>query len=146
MTGAPVRTQSIHELFAHIGFRDYRNADGDLVVELPVAPHVVNTNGGLQGGLLATLVDIAAGRLAIADMPPDVSVVTSDLAIRYLRPVKAGAARATARIAYSGKRSMVMQVDIVALPDEQLCAIATVSFTTIQRGTNHSNGTGTENG
>jgi acyl-coenzyme A thioesterase PaaI-like protein len=96
MTGAPAATQSIHELFAHIGFRDYRNADGDLVVELPVAPHVVNTNGGLQGGLLATLVDIAAGRLAIADMPPDVSVVTS----RRARPARPRESRT------SGKRSI----------------------------------------
>jgi hypothetical protein len=31
-------TQSIFELFEHICFRDYRNDDGDLVVELPVAP------------------------------------------------------------------------------------------------------------
>src|ERR1700759_3280386 len=143
MTETPTRTQSIHDLFTHIGFRDYRNADGDLVVELPVAPHVVNTNGGLQGGLLATLVDIAAGRLAIADLPPDISVVTSDLSIRYLRPIKAGAARATARIAYSGKRSMVMQVEIVGVGDEELCAIATVSFTKIYRDTGHGNTTGT---
>lgn len=145
MTGASVRPQSIHELFTHIGFRDYRNPGGDLVVELPVAPHVVNTNGGLQGGLLATLVDIAAGRLAIADLPPGISVVTSDLSVRYLRAVEAGGARATARVAYSGKRSMVMQVDIVSLPDEELCAIATVSFTKIHRGTGRGNGTGTEN-
>lgn len=146
MTDTPVQPRSINELFTHIGFRDHRNADGDLVVELPVAPHVVNTNGGLQGGLLATLVDIAAGRLAIADMPPDVSVVTSDLSIRYLRPITTGGARATARIAYSGKRSMVMQVDIVGLPDERLCAIATVSLTKIHRGTAHGNGNGNGNG
>lgn len=126
-------TQSIYELFQHIGFRDYRNADGDLVVELPVAPHVVNTNGGLQGGLIATLVDIAAGKLAIEDLPPEISVVTSDLSVRYLRPITTGAARAIARIVYSGKRSVVMQVDITSLPDEELAAIATVSFATIRR-------------
>jgi hypothetical protein len=41
-----------------------------------------------------------------------------------------------------------MQVDIVGLPDEELCAIDTVSFTKIHRGTDHDhgNGTGTENG
>jgi uncharacterized protein (TIGR00369 family) len=126
-------TESIYELFQHIGFRDYRNAAGDLVVELPVAPHVVNTNGGLQGGLIATLVDIAAGKLAIEDLPPEISVVTSDLSVRYLRPIKTGAARGIARIVYSGKRSVVMQVDITSLPDEQLAAIATVSFATIRR-------------
>ena len=87
--------QSIYELFQTIGFHDYRNDDGDLVVELPVAPHVMNTNGGLQGGLLATLVDIAAGRLAMEVITPDVSVVTSDLSVPYLRPIKAGGARAT---------------------------------------------------
>jgi acyl-coenzyme A thioesterase PaaI-like protein len=80
--------RSIYELFQSIGFRDYHNDHGDVVVELPVAPHVVNTNGGLQGGLLATLVDIAAGKLAIEAIPPDVSVVTSDLSVRYLRPVR----------------------------------------------------------
>jgi uncharacterized protein (TIGR00369 family) len=125
--------QSIFELFQTIGFRDYRNADGELVVELPVAPHVLNTNGGLQGGLLATLVDVAAGKLALEVISPETSVVTSDLSVRYLRPIKTGAARATARIVYSGKRSLVMQVDIVGLPDEELTAIATVSFATVRR-------------
>jgi uncharacterized protein (TIGR00369 family) len=133
MTESSIETRSIHDLFTDIGFRAYRNDDGDLVVELPVAPHVVNTNGGLQGGLLATLVDIAAGKLAIEDLPPETSVVTSDLSVRYLRPIKAGAARATARFVYSGKRSMVMQVDIVGLPDGDLAAIATVNFAVIRR-------------
>jgi uncharacterized protein (TIGR00369 family) len=126
-------TESIFELFQAIGFRDYRNTDGELVVELPVAPHVMNTNGGLQGGLLATLVDIAAGKLALEVISPETSVVTSDLSVRYLRPIKTGAARATARIVYSGKRSLVMQVDIVGLPDEELAAIATVTFATVRR-------------
>jgi acyl-coenzyme A thioesterase PaaI-like protein len=107
VTESSFKTQSIFELFDHIGFRDYRNADGDLV-------------------------DIAAGMLAIDDLPPDISVVTSDLSVRYLRPIKTGAARAIARIAYSGKRSVVMQVDIVGLPDEELAAIATVSFATVR--------------
>lgn len=131
MTAA--QPQSIYETFQMIGFRDYRRDDGAVVVELPVAPHVKNTNGGLQGGLLATLVDIAAGRLAVEVIPPELSVVTSELSIRYLRPIKSGAARATARIVYSGKRSLVMQVDIVTLPDEELAAIATVSFATVRR-------------
>lgn len=167
MTGQTFEPTSLHQLFDSIGFRDRRNADGDLVIELPVAPHVVNTNGGLQGGLLATLVDIAAGRCALEVLPPDVSVVTSDLSVRYLRPIKAGIAKATARIVYSGKRSLVMQVDIVTAPgreeqsntcgreeqlstcgreeqsntgpdgearaDDELAAIATVSFATIRR-------------
>lgn len=126
-------TETIHDLFEHIGYRTSRTADGDLTVELPVASHVINTNGGLQGGLLATLVDIVAGQRALEVIPPNTSVVTSDLSVRYLRPVTSGAARATARIVYSGKRSLVMQVDIESLPDEDLAAVATVSFATITK-------------
>jgi uncharacterized protein (TIGR00369 family) len=93
---------------------------------------VINTNGGLQGGLLATLVDTAAGKLAMRRLPPGHSVVTSDLNLRYLRPVTAGAARAVARIVHAGKRSMVIQVDIFTVPDNDLAVVATVSFAKIQ--------------
>jgi len=41
--------------------------------------------------------------------------------------------RATARIAHSGRRSLIMQVDIISLPGEELAAIATVSFATVRR-------------
>ncbi|TMS47124.1 PaaI family thioesterase [Mycobacterium sp. DBP42] len=125
-------TTNIFELFELIGYRDAPGSDDEAVVELPVAPHVVNTNGGLQGGLLATLVDTAAGKLAMRGLPPGHSVVTSDLNLRYLRPVTAGAARAVARIVHTGKRSMVIQVDIFTVPDNDLAVVATVSFAKIQ--------------
>ncbi|MDF3338735.1 PaaI family thioesterase [Mycolicibacterium septicum] len=125
-------TTNIFELFELIGYRDAPGSDDEAVVELPVAPHVVNTNGGLQGGLLATLVDTAAGKLAMRQLPPGHSVVTSDLNLRYLRPVTDGAARAVARIVHAGKRSMVIQVDIFTVPDNDLAVVATVSFAKIQ--------------
>ncbi|MFV8053084.1 PaaI family thioesterase [Mycobacterium sp. 48b] len=125
-------TTNIFELFELIGYRDAPGTDDEAVVELPVAPHVINTNGGLQGGLLATLVDTAAGKLAMRRLPPGHSVVTSDLNLRYLRPVTDGAARAVARIVHAGKRSMVIQVDIFTVPDNDLAVVATVSFAKIQ--------------
>jgi uncharacterized protein (TIGR00369 family) len=124
-------TQNIFELFELIGYRVGEGSGDEVVMELPVAPHVVNTNGGLQGGLLATLVDAAAGRLAMRQLAPGESVATSDLNLRYLRPILTGAAQATARIVHSGRRSMVIQVDIRAMPADDLAVIATVSFATI---------------
>jgi uncharacterized protein (TIGR00369 family) len=126
-------TQNLFELFELIGYRMGEGSDDEVVMELPVAPHVVNTNGGLQGGLLATLVDSAAGRLAMRQLTPGESVATSDMNLRYLRPILTGSARATARIMHCGKRSMVIQVDITAMPAGDLAAIATVSFATIPR-------------
>ena len=122
---------NIFELFTLIGYRDAPGSDDTVIVELPVADHVVNTNGGLQGGLLATLVDTAAGKLAMRHVPSGHSVVTSDLSLRYLRPITAGAARAVARMVHSGKRSMVIQVEITAAPGDDLAVIATVSFAKI---------------
>ncbi|WKG05428.1 PaaI family thioesterase [Mycolicibacterium sp. HK-90] len=124
-------TTNIFELFDLIGYRDAPGSDDEAVVELPVAPHVVNTNGGLQGGLLATLVDTAAGKLAMRQLPPGHSVATSDLNLRYLRPVTVGSARAVARLVHNGKRSMVIQVDIFTVPGDDLAVVATVSFAKI---------------
>lgn len=123
--------QNIFELFDQIGFRKVAASDTEVVMELPVEPHVINTNGGLQGGLLATLVDAAAGHLAMRQLGPGESVATSDINLRYLRPITNGSALATARVVHCGRRSMVIQVDILAMPGEQLAVTATVNFATI---------------
>jgi uncharacterized protein (TIGR00369 family) len=124
-------TQNIVELFDLIGYRRLDSSDDEVVMELPVAPHVVNTNGGLQGGLLATLVDAAAGGLAVRRLGAGESVATADLHLRYLRPIVTGSARATARIMHCGKRSMVVEVEIVAMPAGDLAVMATVGFAII---------------
>lgn len=126
-----IAAQNIVELFDQIGYRKVTGSDDEVVMELPVAPHVVNTNGGLQGGLLATLVDAAAGHLAMRQLGPGESVATSDINLRYLRPIKDGSALATARVVHCGKRSMVIQVDILAMPAEHLAVTATVNFAMI---------------
>jgi uncharacterized protein (TIGR00369 family) len=125
--------QSVVELFDQIGFRHTVVTDELVVTELDVAPHSINTNGAVQGGLLATLVDIAAGLLAVRQAPTGQTAVTSDLNLRYLRAITAGAARATARLVHSGRRSMVVQVEVTCAADDQLAAIATVSFATIPK-------------
>lgn len=126
---------AIGELLDHIGFRKEYDADGHSVWELPVAPHVVNTSGGLQGGLIATLADIAAGTLALENRPPNGGVVTSDLSVRYFRAITAGAARAVTRVVHAGKRSIVVQVEVRGLPDNELAALATVNFATVDFAT-----------
>ncbi|MFI5717736.1 hypothetical protein [Nocardia sp. NPDC051750] len=64
--------EGIGDLPDRIGFRKTADPDG-VVRELPVAPHAVN----LTGGLLATLVDIAAGTAALEQRPPGGGVMTA---------------------------------------------------------------------
>lgn len=126
MTAAP----SVVELFSHIGFRTVGpTADGGQVVELDAADHVVNLRGGIQGGLLATLIDVAAGQLAVREAGAGTGVVTSDLTIRYLRPVTEGTARAVARVVHRGRRGTVIQVDVIASTTDRVAVTATASFT-----------------
>ncbi|MGI5217843.1 PaaI family thioesterase [Nocardia sp. CA-290969] len=127
-------TQAIGDLFDHIGFRKEPDETGVETWELPVAPHVVNTSGGLQGGLIATLVDIAAGTLALESLPAG-GVVTSDLNVRYFRAVTTGTARTVSTIVHDGKRSIVVQVEVRNMPEDHLAALATVSFAKVGHNT-----------
>jgi len=53
-------------LLQQLQLRDVEAAGADLAVELTVDSRVTNPRGALQGGLLATLVDIVAGRAVLA--------------------------------------------------------------------------------
>ncbi|MEV5652014.1 PaaI family thioesterase [Nocardia sp. NPDC052254] len=131
-TTRPASTEQITAFMDYIGFRSTLDADGTRIWELPVAPHVVNTSGGLQGGLIATLVDVAAGTVALQQRPSGSGVVTSDLHVRYFRAVTAGAAQARTRIVHSGRRSVVVEVEVVQPGCERPVALATVSFATVE--------------
>jgi uncharacterized protein (TIGR00369 family) len=123
--------RSLRELFEQLGLREVPASDGSVVMEMPVDEQVTNTAGGLQGGLIATMADVTAGQLASRSTPFGNGIATTDLFIRYLRPIKVGPARAVARILRTGKRSVVVQVDIYRGNDDQIGATATVNFAAV---------------
>lgn len=126
-------TPSLGELFAQIGMRPGIH-NGEFAMTMPVSPNVVNTSGALQGGLIATLVDVAGGQFGLDFLQQGTTMTTSDLFVRYLRPIRQGAARAVPRMLRAGRRAMVMQVDIYGDGDE-LAATATVNFAIINGAT-----------
>jgi uncharacterized protein (TIGR00369 family) len=123
-------TPSLSELFAQIGMRPGTRG-GEFAMTMPVSPQVINTSGALQGGLIATLVDVAAGQFGLDYLQPGTTMTTADLFVRYLRPIKQGAAFAVPRMLRSGRRAMVMQIDIYSDGDDELVATATVNFAVI---------------
>ncbi|RFZ56456.1 TetR family transcriptional regulator [Mycobacterium liflandii] len=124
---------SLTELFAQIGMRQEPSHDDGFAMTMPVSPQVVNTSGALQGGLIATLADVAGGQLGLQYLPPGAAMTTADLFIRYLRPIRQGAARAVPRMLRAGRRALVMQVDIFVDSADELAATATVNFAIIDR-------------
>lgn len=126
---------SLAELFAQIGLRQANFHDGEFAMTMPVSPQVVNTSGALQGGLIATLADVAGGQLGLEYLKPGTAMTTADLAIRYLRPIRQGSALAVPKVLRAGRRSLVMQIDIFGDSDTDLAATATVNFAIIDRPT-----------
>jgi uncharacterized protein (TIGR00369 family) len=104
---------------------------------LPVSPQVINTSGALQGGLVATLVDVAGGQFGLDYLQDGTTMTTADLFIRYLRPIRQGSAYAVPRMLRNGRRAMVMQIDVYGDGDgdEALLATATVNFAVINGAT-----------
>ncbi|OAN39645.1 PaaI family thioesterase [Mycolicibacterium iranicum] len=115
-------------LFAQMNFRDIEVSDELLVIELDNQPNLVNRRGALQGGLVATLIDIAAGRLADRHIGPGQDVTTADMTIHFLAPVLEGPARARATMVRAGRRLQVIAVDVVDVARDRLAARATLSF------------------
>jgi uncharacterized protein (TIGR00369 family) len=127
-----VTAPTLGELFDQIGLRGAA-ADGEYTMELPVSPRVVNSSGALQGGLIATLADVAGGQLGLNHLPAGAGITTADLFVRYLRPITVGSARAVARVLRAGRRAVITQVDIFRSSDDELAATATVNFAVVNR-------------
>jgi uncharacterized protein (TIGR00369 family) len=133
---AQVASPTLSELFNQIGMRP-GTRNGEFAMTMPVSPAVVNTSGALQGGLVATLVDVAGGQFGLDYLQDGTTMTTADLFIRYLRPIRQGAAFAVPRMLRSGRRAMVMQIDVYGDgdSDEDLLATATVNFAVINGAT-----------
>ncbi len=134
--GVQPETPSLAELFNQIGMRPGAR-DGEFAMTIPVSPQVINTSGALQGGLIATLVDVAGGQFGLDYLQENTTITTSDLVIRYLRPIRQGTAYAVPRMLRNGRRAMVMQIDVLSDDDgdEALLATATVNFAVINGAT-----------
>jgi uncharacterized protein (TIGR00369 family) len=134
--GPQLPVPSLGELFAQIGMRP-GTRNGDFAMTIPVSPQVVNTSGALQGGLIATLVDVAGGQFGLEYLREGTTMTTADLNIRYLRPIRQGTAYAVPRMLRAGRRAMVMQVDVLSDDDgdDALLATATVNFAVINGAT-----------
>jgi uncharacterized protein (TIGR00369 family) len=120
-------------LFQQLLIRDLPSPEGHLAIEMDVRPEFSNVRGALQGGLIAVLIDMCAGRLAYqsCDHVNGFSTATSDLNVHFLSPVTEGPARAEARVIRQGKSSIVLQVEVTDAGRDRLAAVSTIAFTVL---------------
>ncbi len=96
-----------------IGMRAVRAAGGRSRVELPVGETHKNLYGIVHGGLLATLMDSACGVAMGSLLREGESLVTLDLRINYLSPVRTGTLTAEGKAVHRGRKTGVAEASIL---------------------------------
>jgi uncharacterized protein (TIGR00369 family) len=131
-TVAGVEIEGAH-LLSRLGMRNVEDSAERLIIEMDNRPDLTNARGALQGGLVATLIDIAAGRLAGNVVGPDQDVTTADMNVHFLAPIMTGPARVEATIVRAGRRLIVLSVEVTDKGRDRLAATATLSFAVLDR-------------
>ena len=97
-------------------------------LEMDLRRDVVNPHGSLHGGLMGALIECGAAGCAVSAGGSE-NIVASDMLIRFLSVVKVGPARAVSRVIRTGRRSIVVQCDVIDVGDDRkLVASATLSY------------------
>lgn len=113
----PIKLEDQLELWrekAETTFWGYLGCEFDSVderqvtVSLEIKPEHLNLIGILHGGVHATLIDSAMG-LAVMIARPQESVVTSNLNLHYVAPVRQGRIFVTAEVVYMSRKSIHAQ-------------------------------------
>ncbi|HEX2212617.1 MAG TPA: PaaI family thioesterase [Mycobacterium sp.] len=119
-------------LFGTLPLYDVVDSDETVVIDLHNRADLINIRGAVQGGLVATLIDVAAGRLAVKYADRDAGASTADMTIHFLAPIVEGPARATATLVRAGRRLIVVAVEVVDVARDRPAARATLSFAVLE--------------
>ncbi len=121
--------------FEAFDMRTVEVADAECAMEMQVTPQVVNSSGVLQGGLLATLIDMVAGTVLLRGSDAYESVATSEIQISFLAGARVGPVLARSHVLRRGRRSAVVRVEVHDLGADDLhVATATLTFAARRSG------------
>lgn len=96
-----------------VGFLDFRTVElteDKVVLEMPVSENSMNAERRPHGGVIAALIDHAAG--TVAGLLGKTRSLTADLNIRFLTAVKGEVIRAEGRIVRAGRRLLVVEIEL----------------------------------
>ena len=74
----------------YLGFEPRLSQPGKTVLEVTLAPHLLNRAGYLHGGAMMTLMDTLMGYAATSLLQKGESIVTSSMTTHFLESISAG--------------------------------------------------------
>ena len=101
----------------------YDDAEQSCTVVLPYATHLLNPQGSMHGGIIATAMDISMGHLCHRYLS---TAVTLEMQFRYFRPLK-GTGRCVATILRAGNRIVHLESRLLD-EDDRLVAFGVGSW------------------
>ena len=120
--------QTVNPLFKFLEVAVESITAQEAVLRLVVKKEFIQGAGVLAGGLVATLLDEAMAHVAIVSIDPARSTATSDINVRYLKPVRAGETiRGRAWVLKAGRRVVSVEAEARNEKDE-LVAKASATF------------------
>ncbi len=114
-----------------IGFRLKAIEAGQTVVELDATERHHNPMGTLHGGVLCDITDAAMGMAYASTLVEGESFTTLELKINFLKPVRIGKMKATARVVKGGRTIGFVECDVTN-EDGQLVAKASCTCMTLR--------------
>ena len=106
--------------------------NGQFTIKIPNTPIIQNALTIVHGGITATLLDSAMGGLVHHILPPDKTVVTSEIKINYVAPGVGKELICTTNIIHKGNKTVVTEGKVYR-DDGTLIAHSTASFFIINR-------------
>ncbi len=125
------KSTPVHEF---LDIRIVEIGPGYSVLSMPTKGEALNRNGTVHGGVMATLMDVAAGVAASQPVQanrPESALVTSDLHVRYLKRHKGDLLLARAEIVQIGNTVAVVECRI--MDGDRLVAVGDVAMMVIER-------------
>lgn len=100
---------------------------GSATLGLNVRHELMQINGVVHGGAIASLIDTATAFAIIPFLEPKERVTTVDLTLSYLRPLTSGRITATAKVVRAGRRLFVVSAEVHD-PDGNLATTALTTY------------------
>lgn len=115
----------------HISLQIVSAANGESEVTIPVRQEILNFAGTVQGGVIATILDVASGAAVASTLTDKQKIVTTDLTIQYVTPGGGSMLTAKGLMKHKGRTLAVANAEV--FDDKgQLVALGSASFRIIE--------------
>ena len=119
---------------ALIGASLSRVEPGEVEIELPFRPDLLQQTGTLHAGVLAALGDTACGYAALTLMPASAGVLTAEFKVNLMAPAGGERLVAEGRVVKAGRMLTVAQAEVFAQAAgaRKLVALLTATLVTVE--------------